>query len=183
MVPLRFDRSRIQALLELAGERLEGEWLLIGDGAAAAWFAPGRTTEDLDLIGLGGTQAERFALMELAAAAAIPIEAVSSTADFFVRRIDGWRDQMIELHRGSRATIYRPNATLFLLPKIGRLSAIDLDDCVALLAHDRSNEPVDRGRVREQLAALPPSDAPALQQRRAHLSAELLTGLEPMPVS
>lgn len=174
MVPLRFDRSRVQALLELAGERLEGEWLLIGGGAAAAWFAPGRTTEDLDLIGLGGTQAERFALMELAAAAAIPIEAVNSAADFFVRRIDGWRDQMIELHRGSRATIYRPNATLFLLLKIGRLSAVDLDDCVALLEHvDQSREPVDRGRVREQLEVLPASDDPALQQRRAHLSAVL----------
>jgi hypothetical protein len=170
MVPLTFDRSRIQALLELAGERLEGEWLLIGGGAAASWFAPERTTEDLDLIGLGGTQAERFALMELAAAAAIPIEAVNSAADFFVRRIDGWRDQMIELHRGSRSTIYRPNATLFLLLKIGRLSAVDLDDCLALLKHvEGSNEPVDRDRVRDQLRALPQSDDLLLQQRRAAL--------------
>jgi hypothetical protein len=55
VVPLRFDRARIQALLELAGERLTGEWLLIGGAAAAAWFAPVRTTEDIDLIGLGGS--------------------------------------------------------------------------------------------------------------------------------
>ncbi len=174
MVPLRFDRSRILALLELAGERLDGEWLLIGGGAAAAWFAPGRTTEDLDLIGLGGTQAERFALMELAANAEIPIEAVNSAADFFVRRIEGWRGQLIELHRGPRATIYRPTATLFLLLKIGRLSAVDLDDCLALLKHiEGSNEPVDHGRVREQLRALPPSEDAALELRRAALLAAL----------
>ncbi len=171
MAPLRYDRSRIQALLELVGERLDGEWLLIGGGAAAAWFAPSRTTEDLDLIGLGGTQAERLALMDLAVTAAIPIEAVNSAADFFVRRIDGWRDQLIALHRGSRATIYRPDATLFLLLKIGRLSAVDLEDCLALLKHvDGSNEAVDRVRVREQLRALPPSADKALQRRRAVLA-------------
>ena len=174
MVPLRFDRSRIVALLELAGERLDGEWLLIGGGAAAAWFAPGRTTEDLDLIGLGGTQAERFALMELAATAGIPIEAVNSAADFFVRRIEGWRDLMLELHRGPRATIYRPTATLFLLLKIGRLTAVDLDDCLALLKHvEGSNEVVDHGRVREQLRALPTSADAALELRRATLVAAL----------
>ncbi|CAN5900153.1 hypothetical protein BH11MYX2_BH11MYX2_35410 [soil metagenome] len=174
MVPLRFDTSRILALLELAGERLDGEWLLIGGGAAAVWFAPDRTTEDLDLIGLGGTQAERFALMELAATAAIPVEAVNSAADFFVRRIDGWRDMTVELHRGPRATIYRPTATLFLLLKLGRLSAVDLDDCLALLRHvHASNETVDHGRVREQLRTLPPSDDAALELRRAMLVAAL----------
>ncbi len=170
MAPLRFDRSRIQVLVALAGQRLEGEWLLIGGGAAAAWFAPARTTEDLDLIGLGGTQAERFALMELAASAAIPIEAVNSAADFFVRRIDGWRDELVVLHRGPRATIYRPNATLFLLLKIARLSAVDLDDCVALLQHlTGSDEVIDRDRVLDQLRARAPVDDAALQQRCAIL--------------
>lgn len=63
----------------------------------AAWFSPLRTTEDLDLIGLGGSQTERFDLMQLAADAAIPIEAVNSAADFYVRRIPDWRDQLVEL--------------------------------------------------------------------------------------
>src|SRR5258707_8577201 len=104
MAPIRFDRARVEAFLALAAERVDGEWLLIGGAAAAAWFAPGRTTEDLDLIGLGGTQAERFALMELAAEAGIPIEAVNSAADFFVRRIPGWRDELVVLVRGSKVT-------------------------------------------------------------------------------
>jgi len=170
MAPLGFDRARIQALLTLAGERLDGEWLLIGGGAAAAWFSPGRTTEDIDLIGLGGTQAERFALMELAVEAAIPIEAVNSAADFFVRRVAGWRDELVVLHRGSRATIFRPTATLFVLLKLHRLSAVDLDDCLALLDHcGRSHETLDRGRMRASLEALPSSDDLALCERRAQL--------------
>ncbi|MGE0549439.1 MAG: hypothetical protein AB7O24_13435 [Kofleriaceae bacterium] len=176
MPPVRFDRSRIRALLALAGDRLDGEWLLIGGGAAAAWFAPARTTEDLDLIGLGGTQAERFALMDLAVEAAIPIEAVNSAADFFVRRIDDWRDQLVELMRGARATIYRPSATLFLLLKIGRLSAVDLDDCLALIAHCReSGESIDRERIAAVIHALPATDDRALSERRAELGAAVRT--------
>jgi hypothetical protein len=171
MAPLRFDRVRIEAFLELAADRLEGEWLLIGGGAAAAWFAAGRTTEDLDLIGLRGTQDERFALMELAAEAAIPIEAVNSAADFFVRRIAGWRDELVVLRRGARATIYRPSATLFLVLKLGRLSAVDLDDCLALIAHAaEAGESIAGERVDAALRALPPTTDPALVARREILA-------------
>lgn len=170
MVPLRFDRARIQALLELAGERLTGEWLLIGGAAAAAWFAPVRTTEDIDLIGLGGSLAERLALMDLAASAAIPIEAVNSAADFFIRRIDDWREHLVLLHRGASATVYRPSATLFILLKLGRLSAVDLDDCLALLEHcETSGETIDRARIRARLDALPPTQDASLVDRRARL--------------
>jgi hypothetical protein len=167
-----FDRGRVEALLRLAGERLEGEWLLVGGAAAAAWFAPGRTTEDLDLVGLAGTQAERFSLMELAAEAAIPIEAVNSAADFFVRRISDWRDQLIELHRGSRATIFRPTTTLFVLLKLARLTEVDLDDCAALLAHcgaTGESEAIDAPRVLASLDALAPTPDAALAARRSAL--------------
>jgi len=173
-VPLRFDRSRIQGLLELAGDRLTGEWLLIGGAAAAAWFAPVRTTEDIDLIGLGGSQAERLALMELAESAAIPIEAVNTAADFFLRRIDDWRDQLVPLHRGTNATIYRPAATLFILLKLHRLSAVDLDDCLALVEHcERSGESIDHSRVCARIDTLPPTDDVSLIERRARLRAAL----------
>ncbi len=172
----RFDRARIQALLELAGERLVGDWLLIGGGAAAAWFAPSRTTEDVDLIGLAGTQDERFALMQLAVEASIPVEAVNSAADFFVRKIVGWRDELVLLHRGPAATIHRPSATLFLLLKINRLSEIDLDDCLALDAHCRDRaEPVDRDRVLGALGALPASEDAELSNRRRSLIIALST--------
>jgi hypothetical protein len=167
-----FDRARIEALLHLAGERLEGEWLLVGGASAAAWFSPARTTEDLDLIGLAGTQAERFSLMELAAAAAIPIEAVNSAADFFVRRIPDWRQQLVELHRGSRATIFRPSATLFVLLKLRRLTETDLDDCTALLRHVRATgEAIDRVRVVAALDALVDTADAALARRREALRA------------
>ena len=170
----RFDRRRIEEFLTLAGERLEGEWLLVGGCAAATWFEPARTTEDIDIFGLGGTQAERVALMDLAVSLALPVEVVSSTVDYLVRRVDGWRDRIVPLHRGSSATIYRPDATLFLLLKIGRLSEIDLGDCHALIDHCVTHgDSIDVERVRSGLDALPATDDDELRDRRARLAQRL----------
>jgi hypothetical protein len=174
MVPLRFDKARIEALLALAAEQLDGDWLVIGGAAAAAWFSVARTTEDVDLIGLAGTSAERLALMSLAASAGVPVEAVNSAADFFVRKIDGWRNELVPLVQGSRATIYRPNATLFLLLKLERLTAVDLDDCIALLDHCAvTGEAVDFERVLSRLASLPPTSDAGRQGRRGSLEESL----------
>lgn len=173
MIPLRFDRSRIQRVLAEAAARLEGEWLLIDGAAAAAWFSDGRTTEDLDLIGLGGTQAERLALMEFAVSLGLPVEAVNSAADFFVRKIADWRQQLEPLVSG-RATIYRPTATLFLLLKLERLTAVDLGDCLALIAHcEHSDERIDAVRILARLGALAVTEDTALGERRSVLAAAL----------
>lgn len=174
MAEQRFDRTRVEKFLHILGAQLDGEWLLVGGGAAAAWFAPSRTTEDLDIIGLSGSQEDRFALMELAASEALPIEAVNSAADFFVRRIPNWRAHLVELHRGTKATVYRPDATLFLRLKLGRLSEVDLDDCLALLDYcDRTSERVAIDEVVAALAALPANDDEALTARRERLRERL----------
>jgi hypothetical protein len=167
MAPLALTRSRIEQFVRAVGDRLDGEWLLVGGGAAALWFLPTRVTEDIDLFGLGATNRERADLLDLAASEAMPLEIVNTTADYFVRRIEGWRDQLEVLHRGARSTIYRPNATLFLLLKAARLTETDLQDCVALLAFAPSE--IDRARVRRAMEALPPSSDEALAARRQHL--------------
>jgi hypothetical protein len=161
-----FDRDRIRAFLAVAGDRLDGDWLLVGGGAAAAWFAPERTTEDLDLVSVDGAPGARLALLELAAEAALPVEAVNSAADFFVRRIEGWRDHLVVLHRGARATIHRPDVTLFIRLKLGRLSEVDLDDCLAAID---TGDAFDRTWLRAALDALPPTDDDALRARRDRL--------------
>jgi len=113
--------------------------------------------------------------MDLAVSEALPIEAVNSAADFFVRRIPDWRAHLVELHRGAKATVYRPDATLFLRLKIGRLSEVDLHDCVTLLDHcDRTAEHVAIDDVLQALAALPATDDEALQRRREGLRSRLL---------
>jgi hypothetical protein len=174
MAPLDLDRDRIRRFLDAVSRRLSGEWLLVGGAAAAVWFSEGRVTEDIDLVGLEGTPGERLRLMELAADEGLPVEAVNSAADFFLRRIEGWRDHIEPFLRGPSAIIHRPDATLFLLLKCSRLSEIDFGDCLALLDFVRAHGlALDRARVLRALAPLPATDDEALRLRRARLQAAL----------
>jgi len=169
-----FDRARIAQLLASAGEQLRGEWVLAGGAAATAWFTPGRTTEDIDITALDGSNATRVALMDFADSLGLPVEVVNSTIDYFLRRIPDWREHLVVLHRGPNATVYRPDATLFLLLKIRRLSQADHDDCIALLDHcGATGEGHDAGRVVAAIDALPDTDDPDLVTRRASLRGRL----------
>jgi len=169
---LELDRGRIERVLQAVCDRLDGEFVLIGGALVAVWLEPRRVTEDIDLVGIAGTAAERFSLMQLADELGLPIEAVNSAADFFLFRIEGWRSELEPLQVGPRATIYRPSATLFLLLKLGRLSEQDLDDCLALLTKvDADGLPLDRARVGRALEALGATEDLARSGRRARLAA------------
>ena len=174
-MPEELDRSRLEEVVSAISERLDGDWLLIGGALVSLWLRPGRATEDVDVVGLGGTSAQRLALMKLAVDLGLPVEAVNSAADFFVARIDGWRDHLVLFRAGARGRVFRPDATLFLLLKIGRLSASDLDDCLALLADAGKawTEPLDGRRVLAAIDALAATDDAGLTQRRTSLRANL----------
>lgn len=166
---MSLDRGRIDAILDAAVDALEGDWLLVGGAVAAAWFLPGRVTEDVDLVSLRGSQADRLALLALAERLGLSPEAFNSAADFFVHRIPGWTTEMELLRQGRGARIHRPTVTLFILLKMGRLSEIDLEDCLHLLRVAReTSRPWDRARVIAAVDALPPSaDAALIERRRA----------------
>ena len=166
-----FDRARIDALLQAIADELPGDFLLIGGALVALWLEPDRTTEDLDLIGMRGEPSERYALLDFAARSGLPIESFNSAADFFVQRIAGWREQVEVLRVGARGRILRPTHTLFLLLKIGRLSERDLADCLLAAAAAGTDAALDRARVKEALAALPPVDAAGTERRTRLLAA------------
>jgi hypothetical protein len=164
---MSLDRGRIDAIIDAAADSLEGEWLLVGGAAAAAWFLPERVTEDVDLVSLRGAQRDRLALLTLAERLGLSPEAFNSAADFFVHRIRGWTQEMEPLRQGRGARIHRPTVTLFLLLKLVRLSEVDLQDCVTLLRFAADTAlPWDRARVVDALDALDPTSDAALEQRR-----------------
>ena len=171
---LELDRARIEEVVAAIADRLAGDWLLVGGALAALWLSPRRTTEDLDVVGMSGSSAERFALMDLAGELGLPIEALNSAADFFVFRIPDWRDQVEVLRRGARGTVWRPTPTLFVLLKLGRLSDVDLADCLAAIERaDADGLALDRGRLLAALGALPRTEDRALAERRAALERRL----------
>jgi hypothetical protein len=162
--------ERIQRLVEAAGEQLTGDWVLVGGALAALWFAADRVTVDVDLISLPDRPERRYELMDFALAQGLPLEAVNSAADFFLRRIPGWVDDLELLHAGEHARIFRPTPALFLILKCGRMSEADLGDCLGLLALvQRTGMPMDRARVLAHLAGLPPSESENATTRRETL--------------
>jgi hypothetical protein len=173
-MPEELGQERIDEVLATAADRLEGDWLLVGGALVALWLEPRRVTEDIDLVSITGSSDQRHELMRLAADAGLPIEAVNSAADFFVRRIPGWQQEIVPFRSGTGATIYRPTPTLFLLLKVGRLSDQDFADCQALLARARvEGLALDAGRVLAALDDLPVTTEPTIPTRREALRREL----------
>ncbi len=168
----RFDRDGVERVLAAVVDRLEGDWLIIGGAYVALWLEDRRTTEDVDLVPVGAG-AQRSKLLGVAVDLGLPVEAVNSAADFFLEKIEGWRDEIELLRSGAKGRIFRPSATLFLLLKARRLSAQDLEDCRAELARARrEGRAVDAERVIALLRGLKPGDAD-LEARRLLLQSEL----------
>ncbi len=164
------DRARIAGIVQAIADQLPGDWLLIGGALVSLWIEPRRVTEDIDVVGFEGTGADRLALLGLATDLGLPVEALNSAADFFVHRIDDWRDQVEPFRVGAKGRIFRPTPTLFLHLKVGRLSEQDLADCQALvLAASAHSWPIDQARVLAVLDALSATADPALLERRARL--------------
>ncbi len=165
-----FDRAALERVVHAVADRLDGGWLVVGGAAIALAFGARRTTEDVDILPLVDTGEERLALMQLAEELGLPVEAVNSAADFFVRRIRDYREHVVPLHRGARSTVFRPDATLMIELKLRRLSERDLADCELVL---ESGEAIDAPRLLGALGALPPTDEAALAERRARLRERL----------
>ncbi len=123
---------------------------------------------------MGDPRQSRMALFELAADLGLPVESMNSAADFFVERIPRWRDETEILVEGRSGRIFRPSATVFLILKMGRLSEIDMADCLELLrVAAEHNLPVDRDRALAALDRLPPAEDSKLRSRRDRLRGAL----------
>jgi hypothetical protein len=128
----QFDQHSSVGILQRMVDEVPGDWLLIGGALAAMWSSARRTTQDIDLVPLTDA-ASRNRLLAFAEAAALPVEALNSAADFFVRRIPGWDQDLVLLHQGSCGRVFRPKAGVFLRLKLARLSEQDLEDCQVVL--------------------------------------------------
>jgi len=169
-VPPPLDKARIESVVAAIADELPGDWLVLGGALVSLWLDARRTTEDVDVVGLGGTLQERYALFRLAANLGLEPEALNSAADFFLEQIPNWRAELEVWRSGARGTIWRPSATLLVLLKSGRLSAQDLADCEAAITRSRiEGLRFDPERVRAHVRALPPAADAALAKRRERL--------------
>lgn len=137
------DAKTLRKFLKLAGDRLQGKWVIIGGTVLPLLGVEHRSTVDIDLAGPPkATQKDTLALMEIAQELGLPVESLNQAGAFFLFKIKDWEKKTIELYRGKTAIFLRPNVELFLQLKIGRLNESDLSDCLAFLSYaSKKNEP------------------------------------------
>ncbi len=162
-------RDTIAAFLEATAEHLDGRWVLLGGAVVALLLDPERGTEDIDLVPYGDSPGERLRLMEASEQAGLGVETVNSAAGYFLRRLDGWEDDVVPLFARGNFEVLRPGARLFVRSKLGRMSERDLRDCLMMVAAEGAG--LDWGLALEEIAARDAiSDNPAANVRRGVLA-------------
>ena len=129
------DVQTLQKFLKIAGDRLHGNWVVMGGTVLPLLGNPIRSTVDIDLAGPSqASQKDTLILMEIAEELGLPVETINQAGAFFLFQIKGWENKVVELHKGKTAVFFRPNVDLFLELKIHRLNESDLSDCLAFLS-------------------------------------------------
>ncbi len=150
------DQTKLRRFLKLAGDRLDGGWVIMGGAVLPLLGVSRRVTLDIDLAAMDEASSKQtLILMDIAESLGEPVDAVNQAGAFFLNKIKGWRKHLVPLHQGRRATLYRPDATLYVLLKINRMSESDLDDCLAMLSFARkTGEPLDAARLKREIRKL-----------------------------
>lgn len=125
------DIRKLTSFLKLAGERLSGDWVLIGGTVLPALNEEYRATTDIDVVGLNNPdQAATLQLMDIASELELPVESINQAGAYFLMKIPDFEKHLVLLHQGKRASIYRPDVLLYIQLKVGRLTETDLSDCL-----------------------------------------------------
>lgn len=150
-----FDQKILKKMIKRASVQLKGDWVFLGGALIPLISRVIRRTSDIDLVGFGSNeQLQTLALVELAMEFGYSPETINQAASIYLKKIPDWKDNLIPIIKDSSANIYRPNLTLYLLLKLGRLSEGDLQDCLEYLRFAKENgESCDHQRVLKSLAS------------------------------
>ncbi len=128
------NQNLLKKFIFLAGDRLTGDWIMVGGTVLPYLGANHRSTTDIDFVGFGKNEkTQQLELMQIAEDLGLPVETINSAADFFVHKHLKSKNQLVLLHEGKTAAIYRPNTELYFRLKLSRLSETDTEDCLVWL--------------------------------------------------
>lgn len=146
----QFDSKLLKNFLKLAGETLSGNWVLLGGTVLPALGVEHRTTTDIDFVGLSEKEKlQQIRVMQIAEDLGLAVESINAAASYFFSKAKPQKEDLVCLHQGKSATIFRPSATFYILLKLQRFSESDQLDCVEMLKYALSqNEKVDKIRVK-----------------------------------
>jgi hypothetical protein len=141
----------MKKFLREAGERLSGEWLLLGGALLPALGIESRVTVDIDFIRISKEPFDpTLDMLKLSEKLGLPAGTINQAALIYVQKIKNYLAHLVEFYQGTKSTIFRPDATLFVLLKMKRMSESDLNDCMDFLKYAKKiKEKVDVKRLRK----------------------------------
>ncbi len=162
------DVKLLQEFLKRAGDKLKGEWLLVGGTLLPAVGLNIRTTVDIDLVSLGAQEnAQSLEVMELAEDLGLSIETINPAAALFVKRVGYTTSDLLPLKKGTRAVIFRPSVMLYWKLKLARLSETDVMDCLHYFHYCKGvGDAVDLSELRDLLARAEKSAGSSVERRK-----------------
>jgi len=172
-----FSKEIVEIFIDRAGKELAGDWVLLGGSLSLLLGITSRVTHDIDIVGpKDARQSDTLKLMQIALDLALPVESINQAAAFFLFKVSNWQNQIVLIHKGAHARIFRPNATLFIQLKIARMSESDSEDILGMIAfaaaEDESIDTPHLISLIEQLAHA--TENTAIVQRLEHVRKALL---------
>ncbi len=173
------NKETLLKFIQKAEQRLQGDWVIIGGAVLPLLGVSQRATVDIDIAGPPESpQSETLVLMEIADELGLPVEAINQAGAFFLRRIKGWEKMLVPLRSVNpeqTAVFFRPQVTLFVLLKMGRLSETDLQDCLVFMEFARRNdEHLDDVLVRKEAKRILAKNPPKEKRRRLEVLLDAL---------
>ena len=93
-------RSTLAKFVKLAGDRLTGDWVIIGGVVLPILGIDIRSTTDIDVAGPpDASQAQMLTLMDIVATLGLPVESINQAGAYFLYKIKNWQNMILLIHR------------------------------------------------------------------------------------
>lgn len=123
------DRKSFIELFDALKRELEGDWIIVGGALLHILGISPRETLDFDIVPVGEiTNRLQLLIMKIADDLGYPPETINFGAEYFVKKIDGWENELVLLEDTGTCRIYRPTKKFFRRLKEARGSETDLRD-------------------------------------------------------
>jgi hypothetical protein len=131
------NKKIMKKFVEIASEKLTGEWVVIGGTVMAVLGIDYRVTVDINFVNLKNknSNADSLKLMGIAEQLGLPVESINQAGAYFLSKITDVQEHLVEIKKTKSCTIYRPDVYLFVKLKLGRFTQTDLEDCLVMIRH------------------------------------------------
>lgn len=122
-------RKDIISLYNELLKNLSGDWILVGGGLLHVLGISDRETIDIDIVPVNDiTNRDQLKIMDVAVKNGFPPEVINFSAEFFVKRENNWKNELVLLYENDNVRIFRPSVKFFRQMKEQRGTETDLLD-------------------------------------------------------